>query len=422
MKTLRISARIIIGLVFIFSGFVKAVDPLGTTYKFVDYFNAFGLSFLEGLAFPMAILLNGAEFIIGIALLLGIRMKIFSKIVFGFLIFFLILTLIIALTNPVSDCGCFGDALVLTNWQTFWKNVVFTLIGIIIILSSNKYKEIYNAKTEWIIISVFVVFIMSISVYAYKHLPLIDFRPYHIGSNIDEKSKIPEGEKPDKYIYNYTMKNSLSSEEKVLTSDEYMETKIWEDTTWKIIETEGPILTEKGYTPPIHDFEFTDKDGGTGITDELLYGENYSFLLVAYNIKKTNINAFNKANEIALFCEQYGYNFYAASASTDDEISKLKTKVDLLFNIYSADETMLKTIVRSNPGLILMKNGVVINKWHYNDFPNSDELKENLLSLSVSDLQKRKESLFIFSLILCGLIAFSLFQRIRETIKSNNNC
>ena len=127
MKTLRTFSRLLIGVVFIFSGFVKAVDPMGSTYKFIDYFNAFHLSFLEGLALPLAIVLSSIELVLGVSLLLGYRMKITSWIVLLFIAFFTVLTFILAIFNPVSDCGCFGDALILTNWQTFYKNVLLKI-------------------------------------------------------------------------------------------------------------------------------------------------------------------------------------------------------------------------------------------------------------------------------------------------------
>ena len=135
MRTIRIFSRILVGIVFIFSGFVKSIDPLGSTYKFIDYFNAFHMSFLEGMALPLAILLSTLELVLGISLLLGYRMKIASKILLVFMTFFTILTLILALTNPVHDCGCFGDALILTNWQTFWKNVILMVPTLVIFFS-----------------------------------------------------------------------------------------------------------------------------------------------------------------------------------------------------------------------------------------------------------------------------------------------
>ncbi|MFW5872742.1 MAG: BT_3928 family protein [bacterium] len=419
MKVIRVLARVFLGLIFIFSGFVKAVDPLGTTYKLLDYFEAFQIGFLSFFAFPLSILLNGAEFLIGIALLIGLRMRLTSWVTLIFMSFFLVLTFIIALTNPVTDCGCFGDALVLSNWQTFWKNVLFMGFALIIFFSGNKYRNAYNAPTEWMLVTVTAVFIVGISIYSYRHLPLIDFRPYKVGSYLPEKMEFPEGAKPDKYIYNYTLKNTNTGEIKEMTSDEYLESKIWEDTAWEIIETSDPILIEKGYEPPIHDFDIVSLEG-ENVTDKILYSSRYTFLLVNYKVQKASMEGLVKANEIAAFASEQGYEFYAVTSSLEEIIKQIKDSLGLEYDFYTGDEIMLKTVIRSNPGLVLIKDGVVIDKWHHNDFPGKDELKENMLSYSLSRHIESIESLRIINLILYALLFFALFKYIRNLMGIKN--
>ena len=192
MKLLRLISRILVGIVFVFSGFVKAIDPLGSTYKFSDYFTAFGMGFLEPLAFPLAIFLSSAELIIGVTLLLSYRMKVMSWILLIFMSFFTVLTFILALTNPVTDCGCFGDALILTNWETFGKNVVIMAFTLIIFIYRKQYPEIRSAMVEWSVIVAFFLGSVFLSLYCYNNLPLLDFRPYSVGTNIPDAMTIPE--------------------------------------------------------------------------------------------------------------------------------------------------------------------------------------------------------------------------------------
>jgi len=205
MKPIRIAARLIIAPVFIFSGFVKAIDPLGYTYKISDYFDAFGLSFLSPLAFTLAILFSTAELVIGLNLMLGNLMRITSWFLFLFMSFFTILTFIVALTNPVTDCGCFGDALILTNWQTFWKNIGFFVPTIIVFLNRGKYNPLASFTSELRFFAAFTLLGITISVYNYKNLPAIDFRPYKIGTDIPASMIIPEDAEQDsiKLIYIY---------------------------------------------------------------------------------------------------------------------------------------------------------------------------------------------------------------------------
>ena len=177
MKLLRLISRILVGIVFVFSGFVKAIDPLGSTYKFGDYFTAFGLEFLEPMAFPLAIILSGIELVLGIGLLLSYRMKVMSWLLLIFMSFFTVLTLILALTNPVSDCGCFGDALILTNWETFGKNVIILAFTLVIFIYRKQYPEIRSAMVEWSVIVAFFLGSVFLSLYCYNNLPLLDFRP-----------------------------------------------------------------------------------------------------------------------------------------------------------------------------------------------------------------------------------------------------
>ena len=177
MKAVRNFSRIIIAPVFIFSGFVKAIDPLGSAYKFSDYFEAFGLDFLSPMALVLAVMLSTTELIIGLSIIMGVLMRVTSWALLIFMSFFTLLTLLIAITNPVSDCGCFGDAIILTNWQTFWKNIVFMVPTLILFYGRKRFRPIGSIGAEWGIVTLFIVTGISLSLYTYRNLPVFDFRP-----------------------------------------------------------------------------------------------------------------------------------------------------------------------------------------------------------------------------------------------------
>jgi uncharacterized membrane protein YphA (DoxX/SURF4 family) len=364
MKTLRLISRLLVGVVFIFSGFVKAVDPLGSTYKFIDYFNAFHLSSFEVLGLPLAIVLSAAELVMGISLLLGYRMKITAWLVLLFMSFFTILTFILAIFNPVTDCGCFGDALILTNWQTFYKNVVLILFVFIIFFGRDKYPALRTPVAEWSVISLFFAVSVILSIYCYRNLPILDFRPYHIGANITEGMKIPEDAPADIYETHLFYKNKETGKTEEFRIDNFpKDTLLW------AFEDARSVLVSKGYEPPIHDFVLNTRQG-SDITDRILSDPGYSLLLVTHKLSSSSDAGLQEAEKFFHLSQTLDdLSFYAVTASTTDEINKKITDLGLDYDFLLADEIMLKTVIRSNPGLVLLKNGTIIGKWHYNNFP-----------------------------------------------------
>ena len=199
MKYIRLISRVILGLVFIFSGYVKVVDPLGSAYKFADYFSAFKLGFLEFFALPLGIFLAAFELVLGIILILGYQRKIISVVVLYFMSFFTLLTFILAIFNPVSDCGCFGDALILTNWQTFFKNIVLMVFVLLLYVNRKEEEDSEFRVGEWTVMSGLLLLAICFSLWNFRHLPLIDFRPYDVGTVISEEMEVPEGAPQDQY-------------------------------------------------------------------------------------------------------------------------------------------------------------------------------------------------------------------------------
>ncbi len=376
MKTIKTLSRILLGLVFTFSGFVKAVDPVGSAIKFGDYFNALGLPKLGAYSLFFAFLLSGLEFLVGFALLFNIKTKMAAWGALAFMIIFTPLTLWIALKNPVTDCGCFGDAIKLSNWETFWKNIVLLGLAILLLVKATDINTKFNSKQTYIVLGFATLFIFIFQWYNYNHLPVIDFRPYSVGTHIPDKMTVPEGAPKDSTItYLYYEKNGVVKE---FTMDNYP----WDDSTWVWKDTKT-IVVRHGYMPPIHDleiykFEFNsiNEKLDDNILDKLLADTSYSLLLIAYDLKTAPVKPLQNLAELMNYVQVHKYKTYFITSSNSTDILKIHSKLPYIINFYTADATTLKTIIRSNPGLVLMKNGTIIAKWHYNDFPDIKEFEE----------------------------------------------
>ncbi|MCK4854360.1 MAG: DoxX family protein [Bacteroidales bacterium] len=403
MKTeniLSLISRLILGIVFIFSGFVKGVDPMGSTYKFIDYFNAINLGFLEPFALVLAITLAAVEFIIGVSLLFRFRYHLAVWAVMVFMSFFTIITFILALTNPVSDCGCFGDAIILTNWQTFFKNLILIPFVLHIFWFRASGQDEFKLPFSWLALMVFTLVFLGIEFHACRHLPLLDFRPYSVGTYIPAKMSMPEGALQDEFkTFLYYEKNGTVEE---FTEDNFP----WEDTTWTYVDSKH-ILVKKGYEPPIHDFTIVDETN-TDITSTLLSDEGYSFLLVAAHLGDADTYAMNYASRLAAWCGQAGHSFYCTTASGEQEIEKIRQTLDPAFGFHTTDEITLKTIVRANPGLLLLREGTILAKWHYRDFPELEEFENILPSLMTANRIASENRVLGFFIVLFLLISAGL--------------
>lgn len=376
----EIISRIIVGFVFLFSGFVKAVDPLGSTYKFIDYFYAFKLPWLEPTAFILSIILSSLEFTIGFCLLLFIQNRLANWGALLFMIVFTPLTLWLAISDPVQDCGCFGDAIILTNWQTFYKNVIIIALTILSFICRNSIIRWVKYKTEWTVTLIIVLLISGFSWYNYRHLPVIDFRPYKIGTYIPDKMVIPEGALADQYEQYFTLVDTVTGEEKIIEIARYTaDSTYWfKGTTWKFISAGEPELIKKGYEPPIHDFTIVSLEGDD-ITEYVLSDSGYYFLLVAYDLKKSKIKNQLKITNLHKKAISNGYKFIGLTSVTTDEILKFKTSHNVPYDFYITDPITLKTIVRANPGLVLLHKGTILAKWHSNDIPDFKNIQENYI-------------------------------------------
>lgn len=402
---------------FIFSGFVKAVDPLGFQYKIQDYLEAFGMLSWFPSFFPLlgGILLSALEFTIGVCLFFGIRKKLITLLAFLLMIFMTPLTLYLAFKNPVSDCGCFGDAWVLTNWQTFWKNVVLFIAAYSVFRWKKLIVRFISSKTEWLVSLYTVLFVFALSFYCLMHLPVLDFRPYKIGQNILQGMEIPEGMKTNVYETIFILEKEGVKKEFTLEN--------YPDSTWTFVDTRT-TLKEKGYEPPIHDFSLMEQETGEDITEKVLTDMNYTFLLVAHRIEAADDSNIDLINEIYDYSVENGYGFYCLTSSPDEEIELWRDKTGAEYPFCLVDEITLKTIIRSNPGLVLIKNGTILNKWNDADLPDEYALTDKLESLPLGKQQKVSDAYIIgctflwFSLPLLLVLGMDLLVVRRREMKS----
>ncbi len=359
MKILFLIARIVIGIAFIFSGLSKGIDPLGSAYKFSDYFQAFGIGGFSFLSLPLAIFLCTAEFTAGFSVLTGIRLRAGTTVVMILMAVFTPLTLVLAFTNPVSDCGCFGDAIKLTNWQTFWKNLVLITFALILFLNRKKIKELAGTKSQWMIISISALFILF-CLFNLRNLPVIDFLPYKEGVKIADQMSIPEGAAPDKYETTFIYEKDGIQKE--FTLNNYPA----DDSSWKFVDQKS-VLVEKGYEPAIHDFSIIDQNGDD-LTAKILSKEGYTVFMTVRKLEDTNQARLQEGFEFGVACMNNGIDFYVLTASGADEIRKFEDGLQFC----NVDETTLKTMVRSDPGYMVIQDGIITEKWSWATLPEKD--------------------------------------------------
>ena len=332
-KTIVNLCRLLLAVVFILSGFVKAVDPLGTLYKMQDYLLAMNLGgWLPDMALlAFAVGLSALEFCLGIFLLFAIRRRLTSRAIVIVLAIMTPLTLWLALTDPISDCGCFGDALVLTNWQTFWKNIILLTAALVVAKWPFGMIRFISKSNQWIVINYSLLFILIISGWSLYDRPQFDFRPYHEGTDLRE----------------------------------------------------GWNLMMEGNESPYADFFIEKADDGEDITEQVLNNEGYTFLLIAPWLEKADDSQLDLINQVYEYAEDNDYLFYCLTASGESGISLWRDITGADYPFCQTDGTVLKTMIRSNPGLLLLKDGKVIRKWSHNRLPDEYDLARPLEELEL---------------------------------------
>ena len=384
MQKLRITAvnvcRFVLAATFIFSGYVKAIDPLGTLYKLKDYAAAMSLNGLlpDWVLVGVAIALGALEFALGVFMLFAVRRHVVSRITLAFMTAMTVLTLWIFVADPVKDCGCFGDALKLTNGETLLKNIVLIACAALVAWRPTDMARFISRSNQWIVRYYTVAYIVITSVYCLYTLPIFDFRPYHVGMNIKQGMEIPEGAEQPEFESTFLLRKNGETRE--FTLDNYP------DSTWEYVDTRT-VQTKKGYEPPIHDFALTSCDTGEDITEQVLTKKGYTFLLVSPRLAVADDSNFGDIDQIYEYAEENGADFYCVTASANDEIERWRDLTGAEYRFCNADETTLKTMIRSNPGLMLLKDGTIIGKWSHNALPQTDDLTAPLQQLTIGKAQ-----------------------------------
>ena len=329
-------ARVVLAVTLIFSGFVKAVDPLGTQYKITDYLTALELGKYvpDFVTLGTSILLSGFEFVLGVCLLFAIQRRLTSLLTLLTMAVMTVITLWLAVANPVSDCGCFGDAIVLTNWQTFGKNIVLLLLSVIVWRGALHMVRFISQASQWIVINYTMVFILVVSGWSLYDLPYFDFRPYHVGTNLRQ----------------------------------------------------GWQRTMEGADLPYADLFLERMDDGEDITEELLNNPGYVLLLVSPHLETADDSQLDLLNQMYEYAEDNGYPFYCLTASGEQAISNWRETTGAEYPFCQTDDIVLKTVIRSNPGLLLLKDGVIIRKWSHNRMPDEYALSDRLENLKIGKM------------------------------------
>ena len=412
MQKLRITVvnvcRFVLAATLIFSGYVKAIDPLGTLYKLKDYATAMSLNGLlpDWALVGVAIALGALEFALGVFMLFAVRRHVVSRITLALMTAMTVLTLWIFVADPVKDCGCFGDALKLTNGETLLKNIVLVACAALVAWRPVDMARFISRSNQWIVRYYTVAYIVITSVYCLYTLPIFDFRPYHVGMNIKQGMEIPEGAEQPEFESTFLLRKNGETRE--FTLDNYP------DSTWEYVDTRT-VQTKKGYEPPIHDFALTTCDTGEDITEQVLTKKGYTFLLVSPRLAVADDSNFGDIDQIYEYAEENGADFYCVTASANDEIERWRDLTGAEYQFCNADETTLKTMIRSNPGLMLLKDGTIIGKWSHNALPQTDDLTAPLQQLTIGKAQNdstTKRLLIVLLTFFLPLSALTLADRL----------
>ncbi|MGM9758681.1 MAG: BT_3928 family protein [Parabacteroides sp.] len=361
-KILVECSRLLIGLVFVFSGIVKAIDPVGGAIKIGEYLTSFDLLFLLPAKEAFSFGLSALEFSLGVCVLAGVYRKYTSFLVLVFMLFMTPLTLYLALFNPVSDCGCFGEALVLTNWQTFYKNILLLAAACVLFRDNQRMWAGFTYHAYWFVPTYSYTCCILFAYYNYAHLPVIDFRPYKVGANIPELMQIPEGAPEDEY------RSTFIYEKEGVRKRFSLEEAPLEDSTWVFVDTETELV-RKGYTPPIAAFNLYTTDG-EDVADSILQAAELQFLLIFPKVEEADDEAIDAINSTYDFALEHHLGFYGVTGSSEEAIQEWVDNTGAEYPFLQADDVMLKTMIRSNPGLMLLRQGTVLRKWHYHDIPS----------------------------------------------------
>ena len=358
MKLLTTFFRYFVGSLFIFSGLIKLNDPVGFSFKLEEYFGptVFDIDFLIPTVLPMAIFIVIVEVVLGVFLIIGFKKNITIWSLLLMIIFFTFLTWYSAYFNKVTDCGCFGDAIKLTPWESFTKDVVLLVMISFLYFNKNLIKPLLKPPTENYVIVFSLISCILITYRVLNHLPILDFRAYKIGDNLLTNMSIPENAPKAVQEFKWTF-NVNGQKEIFITNGSYPEIN------GEYIGVETKII-EEGFQPPILDFSIeSDKENLTNFYLE----KDRLLIVVSYDLNSANLDGLSKLKELSENAHNEGYTVIGLSASGDIDKNRIKSLYDLQFDFFLCDEKVLKTMVRSNPGVLSLKKATVMQKVHWED-------------------------------------------------------
>ncbi len=371
MKLLINIARVIVGVLFIFSGLVKANDPLGLSYKMQEFFEVWGWGFLDAYTLSFSILMIAFEIIAGVAVLLGWRMKLFSWLLLLLIIFFTFLTGYAVLSGKIRTCGCFGDCIPLTAMQSFTKDLILTALIIFIFIFRNQVQPVFSSKVSGRILVLTVLLSFALQGYVFKHLPIVDCLPYKIGKNIQQQMKVPPGAIPDSTVITFVYNKQGKQIE--FTSDNFPED--FDDSLYHFVKRYDKLIRAGNAEPAIKDFVLTTPEGADSTAAILERKGPMLFLFV-----KEGMNAQYEKKEnahlrsIAAYAKQTGIPMYLITNSRD-VINEYTSATKDSAAVLMCDAVAIKTAARANPTLYLINNGNIQRKWAYADFDNALRFK-----------------------------------------------
>ncbi len=399
-------SRSIVAIVFIFSGFVKLIDPYGTAYKIMDYIDVAGVALPFGAALSFSVFQSVVEFVLGMNALFKVSYSKTVKWLFAAMLFFTGLTLYIAIANPVKDCGCFGDAWLISNWQTFGKNVVLLLL--VVEMLRNRYygrTALSKGKQKMLLLG-FAGFAVLFALFAIRHLPFWDFRPYAVGTHIPEQMKVSDDLPKDVYETTFIYEKDGVHEE--FDEGNYP----WQDSSWTHVDTRN-VLISKGAEAPIHDFELMHIERGD-ITEEVLSNEWYTFCLIAPKLEKTSLTHKEEIEETMRYCREMGFDFFVLTSSVGEQVQTFAAQFSSPPEFCNVDETTLKTIIRAQPGLLVLRAGTILGKFHHRDIPKWGESPDPLTIILMQKEAQRRWTFVLLLVLVWGVVFWAVSRRKRS--------
>lgn len=376
MKYFLWTLRIVIGLLFIFSGLVKANDPLGLTYKMDEVFEIWNMNFMAQYTFALSVAMIAFEVIAGVAVIVGNSFRIYVTLLLLLNIFYTFLTGYALYTGKIKECGCFGNCIPLSNSMTFYKDVVLTAMTLILFIYRSRITGVFSKSVNFAIVFATTVFAFGIQWWTYVHLPFVDCLAYKAGNNL--WSKMQPDSNATQPVYQTTFVYEKDGVKKTFTADNYP----WQDSTWKFVSSDSKLIKEGTGQPAIpRDFAFSDSDG-TDHTQAILTAKGYTFIWFVRQPDKAGTNNMDRLRALLTKAQTLHIPFYMASSAGYDVALPYRRKWGVMdASFVMLDGTVSKTAMRSNPGLMLLKDGVVVQKWSYSDYPKDMALDNGVLEL-----------------------------------------